>query len=195
MSFILPVDQDLSLRLLEPHHVDEVFAIIDANREHIGQWMPWASVTRSVQDTREFAQRALEEFAERKQLALTVLERGRVVGGTGWTDWKQTVQFENLAFASADIGYWLAAEAQGRGIMTRAVRALVHHAFCDRGLHRLTIRCEPANERSCAVPRRLGFRHEGTMRHIARWDGRWVDHELFSMLAEDWQEQATASPR
>ncbi|MFW6060118.1 MAG: GNAT family N-acetyltransferase [Phycisphaeraceae bacterium] len=189
MSFVLPVDDELALRLLEPHHADEVFAVIDANREHIGRWMPWVAVTRSAQDTRAFAQRALHELADHKQLAMIVLERGRVVGGTGWTDWKQARHCENVEFASADIGYWLAADAQGRGIMTRSVRALVRHAFHDRGLHRLTIRCEPANEQSGAIPRRLGFRHEGTMRRIARWNDRWIDHELFALLADEWDDR------
>ena len=90
--------------------------------------------------------------------------------------------------ASADIGYWLIEDAQGRGIMTRVAHALVDYAFNDHGLHRLTIRAEPDNRRSWGVAERLGFRHEGTFRHVCRWNDRWVDHKLYAMLADDWRD-------
>lgn len=190
MSFLLPVDEDLSLRLIEPRHAPEIYDAVDGSREHIGRWMNWVEKTRSVDDTRAFCERAVREFAEGKQWAVSVLERGRVVGGTGWTDWVvHDPDKTGLTGASADIGYWLTEEAQGRGIMTRCVRVLLDHAFGDHGIHRITIHAEPDNQRSWGVAERLGFTLEGTMRHICRWDGRWVSHRLYSMLADEWPEK------
>lgn len=186
MSFSLRVDDDLELRLIEPEHAEALFEVIDANREHVGRRMPWVEFTHTAEDTRTFSKQALRDFAERKQLQLCILERGRIVGATGWIDWKQGVQ-ESVANGSADIGYWLIAEATGRGIVTRCVKQLLDLAFDTYGMFRITIRCEPDNERSAGVPRRLGFTHEGTMRHVCKWNGRWVDHELYAMLADDWK--------
>lgn len=186
MSFLIRVDDELDLRLIEPEHAQAVFDVVDTNREHVGRWMSWVELTHSVEDTHKYAERALRDFAERKRLALSILERGRIVGGTGWTDWKQGDDI-GVTFGSVDIGYWLAADATGRGIMTRCVKRLLDLAFDTYGLHRVTIRCEPDNERSGAVPRRLGFINEGTMRHICKWNDRWVDHDLYAMLAEDWR--------
>ena len=186
MSFHIRVDDRVSLRLLEPHHAAEVFAVIDANRDHVGKWLPWVETTRSPEDVKAFAERALKDFVERKQAALSALEDGKVVGGAGWHDW-QTGEANNVWRGSFDIGYWLDERAQGRGIITRCVRAILDLAFGDYGLERVTIRAEPANARSRGVPRRLGFTLEGTHRHVCRWSGRWIDHEMYAMLADEWK--------
>ena len=60
-------------------------------------------------------------------------------------------------------------------------------AFREYGLFRLTIRAEPGNARSRAVPLRCGYVEEGLLRHVARFDGRWVDHHLFAACADTWR--------
>lgn len=186
MSFSLRMDDDLELRLIEPEHASAMFEVVDANRAHVGRWMPWVELTHSAEVARAFAEQALRDFAERKQLQLSILERGRIVGAAGWVDWKQGSR-DGVDYGSADIGYWLIAEATGRGIVTRCLKRMLDLAFETYGLYRITIHCEPGNERSAAVPRRLGFTHEGTMRHVCKWNDRWVDHDLYAMLAEDWE--------
>ena len=57
-----------------------------------------------------------------------------------------------------EVGYWLRADAEGRGIMTAAVRRVTRIAFEVDGAERVVIRCHPDNVRSAAVPERLGFR-------------------------------------
>lgn len=187
MNFIAPIDASLSLRLLEPRHAPEVFAVIDANREHLGRWLPWVAATTSVQDVRTFASGALRDYVEGKRVTLSVLEHGRVVGGVGLDGIVRSGK--GVDMASADIGYWLAVDAQGRGLMTRSVRALLDHAFGELGLLRVNIRVEPDNARSCAIPERLGFQREGTLRGVCQWGGRWVDHHLYAMLAHEWNQR------
>ena len=182
MGLLIPADEDVTLRLLEPQHAEEVFAVVDAHRDHLGRWLPWVETSRSPTDTAAFAEQSLRHFAERKALTLSVLERGAVVGGAGWTQWRSG-ESVGVTRGSADIGYWLAEDAQGRGIMTRAVRRIVDLASHEYGLWRLTIQAEPANARSCAVAERLGFQLEGTMHRVCRWGDRWVDHRLYSLLA------------
>ncbi len=79
---------------------------------------------------------------------------------------------------SAELGYWLAPEARGRGLMGRAVALVVDAAFGRLGLHRLTWRAFVGNAASRAVAERAGFRiepgerpgeHRGTPR--AEWVG------------------------
>jgi len=185
-GFSLDVTKGVSLRLVEPRHAEEMFAVIDRSREHIGAWMPWPERTRSVEDSRAYGQRSLEEFAQRTQLALSILVDGNIVGGTGWTDWKQETDAIGVDFASADIGYWIAHDFEGRGIVTQAVGRVVEFAIADHGLKRLTIRAEPENTRSWKVAERLGFTREGTMRSVCKFNGRWIDHHLYSLLDTEW---------
>jgi len=187
-GFVIRVDDELSLRLHEPCYADEVYNAVIANRDHIARWMPWLSESYSLESSRQYAADSLRAFAERKSMTVTLLENGRVVGSGGWTDWKQVKMFDGrLEFASADIGYWLAVDAQGRGLMTRAVRALTTLGFETYGLHRLTIRAEEANVRSWSVAERLGYKLEGVMRDVSRFDGRPVHHRLYALLADEWR--------
>jgi ribosomal-protein-serine acetyltransferase len=87
---------------------------------------------------------------------------------------------------STNIGYWLGEEYEGRGTMTAAVAALVDHALSIWDLNRVEIRAAAGNGASRAIPERLGFREEGTLRAAERIGERRIDHVLYSMLAEDW---------
>jgi ribosomal-protein-serine acetyltransferase len=188
MSFEIKVDDELSLRLHEPRYAEEVYEAVMANREHISRWMPFICDSYDLESSREHARGSLQGFAEQTKITLTVLEHGKVVGSTGWTDWVQQSLFDGrLEYASADIGYWLSRDATGRGLMTRAVRAMTTLAFEECGLKRLTIRAEPENEASWRVAERAGYQYEGLLRGVATFDGRVVNHKLYAMLAEEWK--------
>lgn len=181
-GFILPVDEGIALRLVEPRHAEEMFALVDANREHVARWMPWPDHTKSPDDARAYAERSLREFAEHKAVGLSILVDGKIVGGTGWTDWKDSTDALGVRHASADIGYWIAEGFSGKGIVTRCVEALTRHAFEAYDLHRLTIRAEPENERSWKVAERCGYEREGTMRGVCLFRDRWIDHHLYAKI-------------
>ena len=154
------IDEELQLVLLEPHHAAEFFAVIDANRAHLHPWMIWLEGTNSPEDTLAFIRSNLADVAAERDMALALRYRDQFVGMIGAHDKKHKTK-------SCDIGYWLAHDMQGRGIVTRAVKAFIHLLFNDYGFQRLTIRCAPHNKRSRAIPERLGFTQEGTLRRIA----------------------------
>ncbi len=86
---------------------------------------------------------------------------------------------------AATLGYWIGEPYAGQGLMTAAVRRLCHYAFRDLRLHRIEAACIPTNEPSRRVLRRCGFREEGLARAYLKINGRWQDHVLFALLAED----------
>ncbi|MEM9752117.1 MAG: GNAT family protein [Planctomycetota bacterium] len=193
MSFLLTVDQTVALRLVEPQHAPEIVQAVRANVEHIGRRLPWCSDNYDETSCRAWIKASLKEFGERTQLPLSIIEDGQVIGGSGWTEWSQgRNDLLDIETASADIGYWLIEEAQGRGIITRCVAALLDYGFDEICLRRVTIRVEPDNQRSAAVPQRLGFTEEGTHRHVYQWKGRPVNYRVFAMLAEDWPNAKSA---
>jgi len=188
MGFELKVDDELLLRLVEPSQVQALYDVVDANREHIGRWLPWLTPDYCLADARENAERAVSDFAERKAMALSLVVGGRYVGRCGLVRWQQETLFAGrLVSAKAEIGYWLAADVVGRGLMTRAVRALTTYAFETYGLDRIKIVAEPDNVKSWGVAERLGYKLEGTHRCVARVDGRAVDHRVYAMLAQEWK--------
>jgi ribosomal-protein-serine acetyltransferase len=177
--FALRVDDDLQLALLERDDADALHALVVAHREHLAPWMPWAQAPTPA-STRGFVEgRALQAIAEADGLETGIWWRGRLVGAIGI----HGVQREPLR---GSIGYWLAADAQGRGLVTRAVRALVAKAFADLGYQRIDIRADVANARSRAVPERLGFTLEGVLRREFFDGRRYVDQAVYGLLRDEW---------
>jgi ribosomal-protein-serine acetyltransferase len=110
---------------------------------------------------------------------VAVVRGGRIAGVIGYI----SVDWGNRA---TGVGYWLGEEYEGEGTMTAAARALTVHALVEWGLSRVEIRVATGNRRSRAIPERLGFREEGTLRKAQRIGDRYVDLAVYSMLAEDW---------
>ena len=83
-----------------------------------------------------------------------------------------------------EIGYWLFAQARGRGLATRSVRAAAREAFAS-GLWRVEANVRIGNEASERVLERAGFTREGVKRRLLRHGGGRVDATLFSLLADE----------
>jgi ribosomal-protein-serine acetyltransferase len=172
------IDESCLLRLLEEADADELYAVVEQNREYLARWMPWAA-KQTVEGTLEFIRDSRRQLAENRGFVVAIVDDGRIVGTMGF----HHVDWENR---STSIGYWISESRQGRGIVTRAVRALTDHAFSTWKLNRVEIRAGVGNERSRALAIRLGFREEGVLREAERVGDRYVDHVVHAMLAEDW---------
>lgn len=84
---------------------------------------------------------------------------------------------------ATSLGYWLAKAAQGKGLVTRGVSALLGLAFDEWKLNRVEIHAAPDNAPSRAVPERLGFTQEGVLRQVERIGDRYEDSVVYSLLA------------
>jgi ribosomal-protein-serine acetyltransferase len=91
---------------------------------------------------------------------------------------------------SAEVGYWLDAGFEGRGLVTRAVTAVLDHAFGPLGLHRVELRTNPTNKRSRSVAQRLGFTQEGVLREVAAFPNERRDDVVYGLLAREWHKAA-----
>jgi ribosomal-protein-serine acetyltransferase len=166
------------LRLLDEPDAGELYALIDANREQLARWLPWAA-GQTLEDTAVFVERTREQLANNDGFQTAIVDDHKIVGMVGFigVSWQHR---------STSIGYWLGASAQGRGVMTSAVRALTDHAFASWRLKRVEIRAGLGNTRSRAIPERLGFEQEGVLREVELVGKRYVDQAVYAMLARDW---------
>ncbi len=170
----------VELRLVEERHAPAMFAVVDRDREYLREWMPWVDATRTEDDILAFIRRSMEQFASNHGFSAGVWADGCMAGviGIHHLDW---------ANRKAEMGYWLAREFQGRGIATAAARAVTGHALVELELNRMEIHCATGNTRSSAVPKRLGFTFEGTLREAQLLDGRYVDLDVYSMLRREYR--------
>jgi ribosomal-protein-serine acetyltransferase len=177
--FRATIRPDLELRLLEERHAPEVFAVVNQNRAYLRQWLPWVDSTLTADDSVAFIRAALEQFAAGDAITAGIWHRQRLAGVIG------TLKINRLIH-KVEVGYWLAQDSQGHGIMTDCCKALVTYLFEERDLNRVEIHCAVSNSKSAAVPRRLGFELEGTLRDGNYAGGRFHDLYVFGMLKRDW---------
>jgi ribosomal-protein-serine acetyltransferase len=185
--FHFPLSPTSRLRLLNEADAEPLFQVIDRDRAHLRQWLPWVDSSRGPDDIRAFIRTSRERFARNDAFDAAIEADGALVGAIGLHDL-------NRVDRRTKIGYWLAATAQGRGLMTAACRAVVNHVFVEMKLNRVEILCATGNTRSRRIPERLGFTQEG----IARQAGFWYDHDVdlvvYAMLAEEWPRRAGSAP-
>jgi ribosomal-protein-serine acetyltransferase len=168
-----------ALRPLEPWQAEEFLAHMDRARDTVDPWIPWASISADLPSARATLQRYADKQAADKARIYGIWLDGTLVGGTMF------VSFD-AATGIAEVGCWLEPAATGRGLITGAVRLLIDWAIRERGLHRIEWHCRPDNVASSSVARRLGLRHEATLRESFPWKGVRHDTEIWAVLAPEW---------
>lgn len=175
------------VRPLRPGDGATVWEAVEESREQIAQWLPWVEKMRGPADCEEAARLGSARWQTREDLMVSVWDKasGHYLGGSGLhrIDW---------SVPAFEIGYWLRTSAWGQGFVAETVQVLCRFAFETLGANRMEIRCDGPNARSIAVPRRLGFVQEATLRNNCR-DGRGElrDTLIFAMTPNDY---AAAKP-
>jgi len=177
----LLIDDHQFLERLNLSHVEIIFNAIDQNRNFLRKWLPFVDFTYKIADTEKFVRSLLEKTASIRDEVYVIWYNHDFAGLVGFKDIDRVND-------KIEIGYWLIEKMTGKGIATAAVRKMVNLAFRNMDMNRVQIRCGVGNEKSSAIPRRLGFVYEGTERSGERHNHSYIDLEVFSFLKRDWAE-------
>jgi len=169
---------DARLADLEPHHAEQVADLFRAHGADFYDWLPWEGFEQ-VDGASGFLDGFARGRGEDTRRLYGIWVGDQLVGGTLFPTL-------NTRTRNAEIGVFIAGSARGRGIVTRAVAAMLDWAFTERGMHRVEWRCAPGNEPSRRIPQRLGFTHEGTLREVFPVREERQDLEVWALLARDW---------
>ena len=182
------LDADISLRPLSPDDADALFALTNENRAYLREWLPWVDGVQAVHDTLDFIRNTQRRSSEGNGYTLGIWYQRAIAGTMG----HHYIDRPNRA---TQIGYWLTARLQNRGIVTRACAGLIELSFESLDLHRVELRCATGNVKSCRVAERLGFRHEGVVREAEWLYDHFVDHNVYGILDREWRSAAQRAPR
>ncbi|GAB4071959.1 GNAT family protein [Barrientosiimonas marina] len=177
--FILTVNQDITLKQLDINDAAPLFQLTDESRETLRTWLSWVDQTKTINDSRAFIELASKQFIDRSGLTTGIMYHGQLAGIVGFN-------LFNWLNNSGTIGYWLGSRYEGKGIMTRAASSLIDYGFKSLALNRIEIRAASENQKSRAIPERLGFVKEGRLRQTEWLYDHYVDHVIYSMLTEEW---------
>ena len=172
------VGERVLVRPPEPGDQSAVLAAVRRSADLIGPWNPVATDPASF-----------ERLLARDPTALTYLVIDRETAEPAGKITVNDVRRGRLS--SAALGYDAYLPYAGTGRTTEGLRLVVEECFDapdqgGLGLHRLEVNVQPGNERSIALARRVGFRHEGFSPRFLWINGAWRDHERFALTAEEW---------
>lgn len=182
------INDQLELRLVDYYDAETMFQMIDRNREHLSKWFPWTANTLNAEHSRAFIEHELRRFASNNGFTAGIFYEGHYIGSISIHDINWDVR-------ATSIGYWIGEDYQGRGIVTACCQALLNHGFGTLKLNRIEIRARTDNDKSRAIPVRLGFREEGILRNVDYHNDRYYDHAVYGLLRDEWEKLPWADRR
>jgi ribosomal-protein-serine acetyltransferase len=175
------IDDESELRLIQLGDAGELNILVMDNFDHLHEWSGWLKDReRPVERTREWIRLNRKKFGDGEGFEMGLWHRGKMAGQIGYN-------YFDRRDRKTEIGYWLGADFQGKGLITKACSALISNAFDNLEVNRVEIRCGSENWKSRKIPERLGFRHEGTARQAEWLHNRFIDLVIYSMLKSEWR--------
>lgn len=175
----LTIDENSFLEKLNLTHVDIVFNAIDQNRKFLRRWLPFVDFTQKVSDTERFIRSVLDKISSNRDEVYVIWYKYEFAGLIGFKDIDRVND-------KIEIGYWLIEKMTGKGIATAATRKMINLAFRNMDMNRVVIRCGVGNNKSAAIPSRLGFTFEGIERCGERHNLNYINLEVYSLLKSEW---------
>jgi ribosomal-protein-alanine N-acetyltransferase len=169
----------LDIRLAAIEDAGSLARFFSDNRAHFEPWDPPAPEARFTAAYWEpQIKRSLEDWRSDRSVRLHLFLRDipdRVIGRVGFS------QIARGPFQSCMLGYQIAREYEGQGLMHEALLAATEFMFKVHGVHRIQANYLPENARSAKLLERLGFLREGLARDYLFIAGSWRDHVLTAL--------------
>lgn len=178
----------LLLRCWSPTDAPRLAEAVGRNLEHLRPWMGWANEENAQTDyqfPRLRKARARFDLDEEYVFGIFSRDGQHILGSTGL--------HTRLAPAALEIGYWIDKDHINQGLATETSAALTKVAFEIFKVRWVEIQCDPLNLASAAVPRKLGFTLEATLRaRSTNIDGSLSDSMIWSLLASEYPNSPAA---
>jgi len=177
----------LVIRCYNPSDAPLLAESVTDSLEHLRPWMPWVynepePIEEKIRRLKLF--RGNFDLGQNFTYGIFNLEETKLMGGTGL--------HTRLGENELEIGYWIHKDHINQGLVTESTAALVKVAFEIIHVHRLEIHCDPENFASAAVPRKLGFTHEGTLRAKTRFLDGWSDSMIWGLLETEYPDSPSS---
>jgi RimJ/RimL family protein N-acetyltransferase len=186
----------LVVRCFSPEDAPKLKDAIDVSLDHLRAWMPWAKDDPEPVDAKvELLRRFRGDFDLGNAFLYGIFsaDDSVLLGGTGL---HPRIGPNALEIGYLEIGYWVRRDEIGKGLATEAVAAVVRVGFEVHKIGRIEIHCDPANVRSAAIPRKLGFTLDATLpRRAVRPDGSERDTMIWRLFATDYAASAASNAR
>ena len=181
----------LVIRCYNPKDALYLQKAVQENVEHLRPWMPWVKsepeeLKAKIERLRVFR----ADFDLSKNFLYGVFDphETELVGGTGL--------HPRVGSSAFEIGYWIHVNHINKGYATEISAALTKVAFEIEHVNRVEIHCDPNNVRSAAIPKKLGYVYEATLRNrCENIEGELIDSMIWSLMREDYLKSPAAKAK
>ncbi len=140
--------------------------------------MSFVDRMQTVEFAQNFVKVTIQKNKDGIEFAFVIIENNNVIGRVG----VYKIDDQNKI---GEIGYWLAENYQGKGIMTQSVKAIIDFCFSNLQLNRLEIKCGVENVKSNAIPEKLNFTKEGVIKQGERLHDTYIDLNFYALLRDN----------
>jgi ribosomal-protein-serine acetyltransferase len=174
----IKIDENLRVELINASHSELIFEMVENNRAHLREWLPFVDRMKNVQFADNFVNETMQRNKGGIEYAFVIFESGIAIGRIG----VYKIDHQNKI---GEIGYWLVKNMQGKGIITRTCKTIIDFCFINLDLNRIEIKCGKENLKSKTIAEKLNFSNEGIIRQGELLHEKFIDLNLYSLLKEE----------
>lgn len=175
---IISINDHIYLELTDTKHAQGIFDIADSNRQHLRKWLTWVDNMNDINFIHNYINGAIQRNNQGVEHGFVIIRNDAIIGRIG-------VHKIDNSNKIGEIGYWIAENEQGKGIITRSCKPIIEYCFNDLALNRIEIKCGTENVNSQRIPEKLGFELEGIIRQGEWLHCAFIDLKLYSLLKEN----------
>lgn len=177
-SFCLEIDESLSLIQPTLEMAQELFEVVDSDRDHLRRFLDFVDSTTSFEPQEQYIKMKLEGYVNGTDRLFLIAYDQKIIGCID-------LHFIDINNKKAELGYWLHSSQTNKGIMTKVVKMVCAIGFEDMGLNKLSIRADTENKASNAVAVKSGFSFVGTDKSEVLMYDEFRDLNKYSLLKAD----------
>lgn len=176
----IQIEDNFYLESIKLSMVQEMFDLTRKNQSHLEPWMSWATPDSTIRDTEDFIKSSILLEADNYAINFAIVYNGKIVG---------TIGTHNIDYVNhqTSLGYWIDADLQGKGIVTKSLVEVINLMFDKFNLNRIEVRCSVQNKKSRDIPERLGFKLDGYMTEGEYVNKEFRDLAVYSIAKSKWQ--------
>ncbi len=178
MKTLIDIDEQVVLCHPNLLHAEDLFEAIEENRKYMEEWIPWTQKTKSVMDARKFVKEVCQFNVGGQKFNTMIYFKNQFSG-------MLALHRIDKVHRRAEIGYWLKSNAQGFGIIRRALPKFVNHAFNKLKVNRIDLIVATTNTKSVATAENAGFIKEGMLKQYFIVNNVIHDAFIFRLLKDD----------
>lgn len=177
MDYLLKLPVTDTIDFVKPslQHSEELFQVIDSDRKHLGQFLPFVEHTQTSEDTTNFLKAKLTGEASGTDQLFIIYFEGQLAGTID-------IHFIDQKNKLGEVGYWLHSDYINQGIVSTSVNKICDIAFNYLGLNKLSLLADTENIPSNKVAQKCGFSLVGALKEEQLINEIFHDMNLYYLL-------------